>query len=50
MENITREEVLQGDTGVDIFGEVAGFEDLEAVCVPSCSCGCGANGGGGQGA
>jgi hypothetical protein len=42
--------LLQTEEGVDVFGEVAEFEDLEAVVAGHCGCGCGDGGGCGQGA
>ena len=44
------EEEEEEEEGVDIFGEVVGFEDLEAMVVNSCGCGCGKGSGCGQGA
>lgn len=40
--------LLQTEEGVDVFGEVAEFEDLEAVVAGHCGCGCGNGGGCGQ--
>lgn len=44
------QEEEEEEEGVDIFGEVVGFEDLEAMVVNSCGCGCGKGSGCGQGA
>lgn len=40
-DHATFDEFSQEEEGVDVFGEVVGFEDLEAMVVNSCGCGCG---------
>ncbi len=47
---VTFDDFSQEEEGVDVFGEVVGFEDLEAMVVNSCGCGCGKGSGCGQGA
>jgi len=38
------------EEGMDVFGEIADYGDLEAVVALPCGCGCGVHNGGGQGA